>query len=378
MQDTRQTDFKSAIQDALAVLHPQFGRIDSHWRKLVHGLSMLDRDVKLVSELNFPAETAHLRSGRLEPYRLSLERKARDLERLGVPERSAVASLGLYLESCLPYVRGEQATERIAALCRATAVAQLFVMSGYSSRRALSWREIEEHERHRLSRDLHDEVGHSFLVLKLYLEMMALDLQKNNMTKLQHKLDEALTLVSQGIDSVRRLVLDLGPALLDELGLIPALKMYAGQFESRTGIKVVLKDSQIPRNLPSAHETVMYRVIQGALSNVLQHARATRVNIGLTKARGPLIMLTIEDDGIGFDVTRLKSRQAFGLTAIRERVEGLGGRFRLESWRRASRGRKRGTRIGIEIPWRRGKKRMKDVAGYRKIGAGLKPRPAGA
>jgi signal transduction histidine kinase len=145
-------------------------------------------------------------------------------------------------------------------------------------------------------------------------------------------------------------VLDLGPALLDELGLIPALKMYTSQFATRTGITVSLQESNIPRNLPSAHETVVYRVIQGALSNVLKHARATNVKIGMTKAKAPIIVLTIEDNGIGFDVTRLKTNQAFGLTAIRERIEGLGGRFRLESWPRGSRGRKHGTRIEVNLP----------------------------
>src|SRR5262249_45371016 len=156
-----------------------------------------------------------------------------------------------------------------------------------------------ERERQRLSRDLHDEIGHDLVVLKLYLEMIARDLQSGAAEALHAKLEEALALIAQSLQSVRRLILDLGPAVLDQVGFLPAVRLYAGQFSAHTGLSVEVSDRGLPGPLPASHETALYRVLQGALSNVVKHAKArsVRVNVGLR--RGVLVM-TIQDDGIGF------------------------------------------------------------------------------
>jgi signal transduction histidine kinase len=134
-----------------------------------------------------------------------------------------------------------------------------------------------------LSRDLHDEIGHNLLVLKLYLEMISRDLVRPEGGNVALKLEEASTLVGQSIASVRRLILDLGPAILDEVGFMAAIKLYAKQFSGRTGIKVSVRESPLPK-LPSSYETALYRVVQGALSNVVKHAEASSVRVTLGSA----------------------------------------------------------------------------------------------
>ena len=220
-------------------------------------------------------------------------------------------------------------------------------MTGYARARALSWSRFGEQERLRLSRDLHDEIGHHLVVLKLCLGMISTDLEKGRPARIRQRVDEATSLVSHAIQSVRRLILDLGPLALDGVGFLPAVKLYARQFGTRTGVKVHVRDRGLPA-LPSSHETALYRLMQGALSNVLKHARASTVRVTVGTGEGSTVSMAIEDDGIGFD-TRVP-RQAFGLAAMRDRVASLGGRLRVESRRAKVGSGWHGTRIEVELP----------------------------
>src|SRR5262249_45421629 len=160
---------------------------------------------------------------------------------------------------------------------------------------------------------------HQLLVLKLYLELIARDLPLPADAPAREKIEEAQTLVGQVLQSIRRLILDLGPAVLEEVGLPTALRMYAAQFTARTGVRVEVRDSGLPRDLPRTHQTALYRLMQGALSNVLKHAAAGRVRIVVGGMKASSLVMIIEDDGVGFDAAR--PRQAFGLEAMRERIE---------------------------------------------------------
>ena len=158
-----------------------------------------------------------------------------------------------------------------------------------------------------------------------------------------------MTLVSQSINSVRRLILDLGPAVLDQLGLLPSFKVYASQFSARTGIKVEVrgKDSL---EMPKVYETALFRVFQGALSNVAKHSKAKRVEITAKTIKGSIIQMTIEDNGVGFVTTRRHAKHMFGLAAMQERIETLGGQFRLKSRQASPKDRRSGTRIDVDLP----------------------------
>jgi two-component system NarL family sensor kinase len=237
----------------------------------------------------------------------------------------------------------------LVALTQLTAASASVLLTTYANNRATALRRLQDQERHNLSRDLHDDIGHNLLVLKLYIELMTMDLNKGEIDNLQSKLQEALALVSYAVDSVRRLMLDLGPAILSQFGFTRAVRVYTRQFSLRTGIDLKVEESGVPEKLSSAYETALYRVVQGALSNVLQHshAKSVKINIGVTKHS---LVMSIEDDGAGFDLTATLPQKAFGLRAMRERIEILGGRFHMESWQLRPGSRHHGTRIEIDLP----------------------------
>jgi signal transduction histidine kinase len=209
---------------------------------------------------------------------------------------------------------------------------------------------VYEEERRRLSRDLHDEVGHDLVLLKLYLEMIALDTEGKQFEVIRPRLTEAIGLVSHAIDSVRRLVLDLGPAIFDDLGFLLAVRTYAKQFSARTKIGMTLREGYLPQNIPMSHQVALYRLLQGALSNVLKHAFAKNVAVSLGCMKNAVLILVVQDDGVGFDITARPGGGSFGLTAMRERVEVLGGRIHIQSTRASSMSKMRGTRIEVDLP----------------------------
>jgi signal transduction histidine kinase len=209
---------------------------------------------------------------------------------------------------------------------------------------------IYEQERRRFSHDLHDEVGHDLILLKLYLEMIALNPRDKSPEGLQSRLTEAIALVSHAIDGVRRLVLDLGPAVFEDLGFLPAVRSYVSQFSARTKINVTLREGYLPEEIPSSHQVALYRLMQGALSNVLKHASAKNVKVSLGSMKDSVLIMVIEDDGVGFDVKTKPRYPSFGLTAMRERVEVLGGRIHLQSKVVGSAAKTHGTRIEIDLP----------------------------
>jgi signal transduction histidine kinase len=143
----------------------------------------------------------------------------------------------------------------------------------------------------------------------------------------------------------------LGPAVWNEQGFVPAVRLYARQFAKRTGIKVRLDAARMRVPLPARCETALYKVLQGALSNVVAHADAQSVKITLASGRDS-VALKIEDDGRGFDVKRKLGvpRQSYGLRAMRERVELLGGAVHFASRPARRRAECRGTTIEAHLP----------------------------
>lgn len=283
-----------------------------------------------------------------EAYRIAVEHSASMLIRSGVPEDHAIAALGLQLEASL----GSFANLAEArALVRLTSATQGLMAAAYCEARVVGLRRLDDRERQKLSGDLHDDVGSDLVVLKLYVEMIAAEVAAGD-RGLGPKLEEALALIGHAIDSVRRLTLDLGPAFLDSLGFLPALRGLVRQFSRRTGIEVRLEESAAPVMLPPGHETALYRVLLGALSNVAKHSKARHARVTLSLA-GSVLTMSVEDDGKGFDVQAQTPDSSFGLQAMRERVRGLHGRLSVRSRRALRRGDKSGTRVVARVPLRK-------------------------
>jgi signal transduction histidine kinase len=138
-------------------------------------------------------------------------------------------------------------------------------------------------------------------------------------------------LVVQVLQDVRALAVELRPAALDDFGLVPALERLAATFEERSGIRTAIQSSLRDERLPAEAETVLYRLVQEALTNVAKHAGAGRVSIVLTRSAGG-VRAIVEDDGRGFEAGETRE-DALGLVGMRERLALLGGTLAVESAR---------------------------------------------
>jgi signal transduction histidine kinase len=333
------------LQQALQRLGRSGPRIERVWLRLLRGLKPSREEYDALTTLRPGASYALLATSH-EAYRTSVESRARALMRAGVPEGHAIAAIALYLEACLPDLHGHA---ELRALVRLTSATQRLVAAGYGEERAAGMRRLDDRERQKLASDLHDEVGADLIVLKMYVEAIAMELSKGGAAAVGPKLAEALVLISHALESVRRLTLDLGPAFLEALGFLPALRSVVRQFSMRTGIQVQLEEPEEPLHLPASHETALYRVLRGALSNVAKHSKATHVTVSLRSGDGVLAM-SIVDDGDGFDPRGLDAERGFGLGAMRERIRELHGRFTIESRVAPRRGTRSGTRVEVRLP----------------------------
>lgn len=193
--------------------------------------------------------------------------------------------------------------------------------------RALSRRlvKIQEQERARIARELHDRIGQSLTAIKLSLQV----LQRRNLpAALAAPVSEGLTLVEHTIQDVRTLSFDLRPSMLDDLGLAAAAGAYARRQADLAGLDLELDISALDRSASKAVETACFRVLQEAVTNVARHAEATTLRVALKLSDGDL-ELTVTDDGRGFDASLLDQASAeerhLGLLGMRERTELAGG-----------------------------------------------------
>ncbi len=189
----------------------------------------------------------------------------------------------------------------------------------------LSARMVEQHEaeRRRLSRELHDETAQVFSAVKMELGVLREGLAPAE----QPRLDQVLGLIDEGIRTIRNVTNDLRPSLLDDLGLLPALRSLAAEFAERSGIEAGFSAPATLPGLSSEAELALFRALQEALSNVARHAEATAVEIGLS-ASGGRVLLRVRDDGRGFPpgpVEAYELRGHMGLAGMRERIGALGG-----------------------------------------------------
>jgi signal transduction histidine kinase len=189
----------------------------------------------------------------------------------------------------------------------------------------------QEEERRAIARELHDEVGQVLTAIRVELAVAqrAIDAAGGN-TRL---LEDARSVTDGALATVRDLSHLLHPALLDDLGLAAAVEWYLRGFSKRYDIRAELLQDQFDERLASEIETSAYRIIQEALTNVVKHARPTTCRVYLQRL-AHTVLITIEDNGVGFDQTawdRPDARAGLGLIGIRERAAELRGTVRLES-----------------------------------------------
>jgi signal transduction histidine kinase len=208
----------------------------------------------------------------------------------------------------------------------------------------------KEDERRFLAHELHDELGQTLTALKLRLQIGA-----RSGAAPAAGATEAIALVDDLIARVRKMSVDLRPPLLDEVGLVPALRAYLEAQSALSGLSMELEEGtektplHLEQRLPADLEIAAFRVVQESITNALRHASARRVNVHIVRRPG-VIWLSIQDDGSGFDVAGTLDAAAadghLGVIGMRERVRAHGGTFHVASRPGA------GTTVTIDLPYK--------------------------
>jgi two-component system, NarL family, sensor histidine kinase DevS len=199
----------------------------------------------------------------------------------------------------------------------------------------------QELERRRLARELHDETGQA--LTSILLALRSIEEAPTN-EAMRSAVSEVRDLVRSTLQDVRQLAVELRPKALDDFGLVAALERLTETFAEQTGISVEFEPALPEGRLPAEAETALYRIVQESLTNVVKHARASKVSVVLTR-KDDFVSVIVEDDGVGFEPGRARDG-GLGLVGIRERVGLLGGRLRVESRPGA------GTTFVAEVPVR--------------------------
>jgi PAS domain S-box-containing protein len=227
------------------------------------------------------------------------------------------------VENAILYEQMQASTERMQSL----------------SRRLV---EVQENERRRIARELHDEAGHALVSLRFGLRLLEREIDAGG--SVGGRVGELVQRTDAVIDGLHRLAADLRPVSLDHLGLEAALRHHSGSAASELGLVVRFKARGFTNErLPAAVETALYRVAQEAMANVARHARATRADV-LVEHRGDRVLLMVEDDGVGFEPELVQGDDQIGLIGMRERAEALGGTLTIES------APGEGTTVVVEVP----------------------------
>ena len=201
---------------------------------------------------------------------------------------------------------------------------------------------VRENERAQVARDIHDNLAQLLTALKMDLTQLASRLSLDQV--LAASIQDMTKLVDQASESVHRVIMQLRPVMLDDLGLAAAVEWHAHEFEKRTGIATaldIIPDEGI--ELDVDRSMALYRILQEALTNVIRHAKASSIRIRLEQKPDEVI-LEIADDGRGITKDQLSDSRAFGLIGMRERILALNGTIEIGP------GKNSGTRICVRLP----------------------------
>ncbi|CUS35978.1 sensor histidine kinase [Candidatus Nitrospira nitrificans] len=204
---------------------------------------------------------------------------------------------------------------------------------------------LQEEERRRISRDLHDDINQRLALLSIDIEMLEQQLASASVDTVTtvHTIQDRIVELSE---NVRRLAYQFHPSILDDLGLAIALRRLVDDFQARTGLVARFVGKDIPQHVAQEVVTCLYRVAQEALANISRHARAKNVHVELRRVRDGL-QLMISDDGVGFDASRDSGRRgSLGLLSMKERVFLVAGTLDIQSTRGE------GTRICAWVPFK--------------------------
>jgi len=192
---------------------------------------------------------------------------------------------------------------------------------------------VQEEERVRIARSLHDDTAQTISMLIIHLENIEKKIPHED-SHLRQRVNDAQQLATVLLDNLRKVIWDLRPSILDDLGLIPAIRWYAQTNLGKNGVQVDVERREETMRLPTHLETMLFRILQEAVSNILRHANASQVSIDL-RPEGDQIVLEVRDNGRGFDVEKARgeamTQKQLGLLGMQERVSLVNGTIKVDS-----------------------------------------------
>ncbi len=237
---------------------------------------------------------------------------------------------------------------RILALERETELRFQEVLTAQNELKRLSAELVsaQENERRRISRELHDEVGQVLSAIMLGLGNLRAAVERRDVHEALRQLQLVQDMTQRNASVVRNISLLLRPTMLDDLGLLPALKWLAREVSRTSGIHVDVATEGALDDLPDEHRTCVYRVVQEAVNNASRHSRASQIRIYVqqtlpSQAAPPRLRVSIQDDGKGFEP---RSESGVGILGMEERIARLGGVLNVDSEPG------RGTIVSFELP----------------------------
>ena len=201
---------------------------------------------------------------------------------------------------------------------------------------------MREEEQRRLAHDMHDDLGQLLSAMKIDLSVLRARIP-NNMAGLVQPINNINDLVDSMVVSVRRIIADLPPKILEDFGLLSALELLTSSFQKRHRIITRLTQPAVEPAIPQRLKTPIYRMVQEALNNVAKHAHASQVDVSVDYL-AQHIVLAIRDDGTGIAPLSLQKEGSFGLIGMRQRAAALGGQLTIRNIKNS------GTEIRIRLP----------------------------
>lgn len=195
----------------------------------------------------------------------------------------------------------------------------------------------------KIAHEIHDELGQQLTGLKMDMAWLKRRLKPAEDVLIDNKFDDAIMLIEATIRSIRRIVTELRPSVIDDLGLNAALEWQSNDFAGRAGIKIKYKNTFDDLNADSTISIGLFRILQESLTNIAKHAKAKKVIVDISKEKD-ILQLTVEDNGIGFDTGIKETGLSFGLLGIKERTYMMKGDCSIQSQPG------KGTKITVRIP----------------------------
>ena len=381
---TDNTNYLMPFQEASGSLPQALGRLNEAYAAAPPGVRADVAEVeKLINEKfdemreTLEAYRTHGRAAALELMRTDvgvltmqkIDDRVRDIEKAGTADilqasaswqirrwvglatttAALAASVGLVLLLSRLAVRQLRFRERQAAeLAQRHAELEQLVAQRTAELSELSThlQSLAEQEKSALSRELHDELGGLLVAARMDVSWIEERLGITEDSELQAHFRRVHDALQSGVDVKRRVVENLRPSLLDNLGLFPALRSQVADACRRANLRCIEHYPQEELQLTPEASITVFRIVQEALTNIVKHARARTIEISI-EPRAPWLLLRIRDDGVGFPLERLRALRAHGLAAMRQRAAGLGGEWQV---RRPLSG---GTEIEVRLPLER-------------------------